>query len=463
MTKPENDSAANETKPDRIKIPQLCGRDWFVDFDEPELTSDAGIAAVAGSGVGNSLIPALSNCIDDQRVGVIHSIEQLLGQRVYQIISGAFDANDCNYLRDDIVFRAAAGRDLDDGPLASQPTMSRLEGRVRPRELLAMAHAIFDHYLQSFGSEVPEAVCIDMDPSAHLIYGQQQLGLFNTHVGDHCLMPFYIFDGQSGKIMTAALRPGKTPTAREILAILKRLVKRLREAWPQTKIIFRADGHHTKPAVMDYMRAEGVEFITGLPQNQAVEKLFGDAIFQARRRYQRLLDESNGAPGVSVTMFDSCFYGAGSWSEKERVVARIKVSSMGVDVRYVVTSFHQAEAKYLYETVYCGRGEAELYIKECKLGLGSDTSPCEKATANQFRLLLHTAAYAMMHEFRDKILGATRWARATFAEIRLRVLKIAGRLEVKKTRICLHLSEALEPVLGGIWRRAANAFAPAPG
>ena len=303
MKKPENNSAADATKPNRIKIPQLSGLDWFVDFDEPDLTSDAGIAAVAASGIGGSLIAALANCIEERRTGPRHSLEQLVGQRVYQIISGAYDANDCDHLRHDLVFRAAAGRDLEDGSLASQPTMSRLENRVRPRELLAMANAIFEHYINSFGSEIPRAVCIDMDPSAHLIYGQQQLGLFNAHVGDHCLMPFYIFDGESGKIMTATLRPGKTPTAREILAILKRLVKRLREVWPETMIIFRADGHHTKPEVMNYMNAEGVQFITGLPQNQGVEKLFADAIFQTRRRYQRLLEESKNGQGVEVTMY----------------------------------------------------------------------------------------------------------------------------------------------------------------
>ena len=161
-------------------------------------------------------------------------------------------------------------------------------------------------------------------------------------------------------------------------------------------------------------------------------------------------------------MFASAYYGAGSWSDRERVLARIKVSSMGVDVRYVVTSFHQAPAKYLYESVYCGRGGAELYIKECKLGLGSDTSPCQEASANQFRLFLHTAAYAILHEFREKVLEGTKWARASFAEIRLRVLKVAGRLEVKKTRVCLHLAEALEPVLGKIWRRLSQ-VAAAPG
>ena len=155
----------------------------------------------------------------------------------------------------------------------------------------------------------------------------------------------------------------------------------------------------------------------------------------------------------------NAYYAAGSWSDEERVIARIKVNALGVDVRYIVTSFHQAEPKYLYQTAYCGRGEAELYIKESKLGLGSDTNPCQQATANQFRLLLHVAVYAILHEFREKILAGTKWARATFAEIRLRVLKGAGRLEVKKTRVCLHLAEALEPVLGGIWR----AVAPAPG
>jgi hypothetical protein len=301
-------------------------------------------------------------------------------------------------------------------------------------------------------------ICIDMDPSAHLTYGQQQLSLFNTHVGDHCLMPFYIFDGCSGKIMTAVLRPGKTPVAGEIITVLKRLVAGIRERWPETRIVFRADSHHTKPEVLDWLHANEVDFATGLAKNEALERLFFDPINQARRDYQRQWERGHRGEGGSeliVTRYAEELYAAGSWSQKERVVARIIVGPKGVDVRYIVSSFHQAGAKYLYETVYCQRGNAELFIKECKLGLGSDRSSCNRAESNQFRLLLHVAAYAILHRFRQSVLAGTKWERATFEEIRLRVLKVAGRLEVLKTRVKLHLASAVEAMLGEVWRNAA--------
>lgn len=267
-------------------------------------------------------------------------------------------------------------------------------------------------------------------------------------------MPFYVFDGINGRLMTATLRPGKTPTAPEILAIMKRLVKAIRMRFPTTIITFRADSHHTKPAVMDYFEKENIEFITGLATNKALVKLFGEDIAQAKTRYEcrKSYDEET----KEVITYTDAYYAAGTWSGKQRVIARIIAGPQGVDVRYVVTSFKVAAAKYLYTTVYCGRGEAELFIKECKLGLGSDTSPCQKATANQFRLFLHAAAYAMLHRFRSIVLKGTPWEDKTCAEIRLRLFKIAGRIEVMKTKVRLHLSVALEATHRIIWERCAE-------
>jgi len=441
-----------------IDLPTLSGRKWSTQFDEPELSSDAGLVAIAASGLGDKLIADIANAIYDPRRAPDHDNAELIGQRVFQILGGSYDADDCDHLREDIVLRSAAGRELEDGPLASQPTMSRMENRVRRADLLRIAQVIFKHYLDDFGDDPPPMICIDMDPSAHLTYGQQQLSLFNTHVGDHCLMPFYIFDGCSGKIMTAVLRPGKTPVAGEIITILKRLVAGIRERWPKTRIVFRADSHHTKPEVLDWLNTNEVDFATGLAKNEALDRLFFDQINQARRDYQRKLDYGRqGKDGgeLIVTHFADDFYGAGSWSQKERVVARIIVGPKGVDVRYIVVSFHQAEAKYLYNRVYCQRGNAELFIKECKLGLGSDRSSCNRAESNQFRLLLHVAAYVILHGFRETVLKGTKWERATFEEIRLRVLKVAGRLEVLKTRVKLHMASGLEEMLGGVWRNAA--------
>lgn len=368
----------------------LGGKNWGIQFDEPDLTSDAGLVALVSSGLADPLLKRLAGAIDDPRRSAIHSTEQLIKQRVFQIVGGYYDANDSDLLRDDVVMRTAAGKTLQEGGLASQPTISRLEGSVRKADLLRMARAVFDDYLDSFEGKAPEMICIDMDPSAHLVYGQQQLGLFNTHVGDYCMMPFYIFDGVNGRMMTAALRPGKTPTASEIIAILKRVVKAIRERFPTTRLMFRADSHHTKPAVMDFLNEQNVDFITGLSKNKVLNKLFAREIAQADERYncrQKYAD-----PTKEVVVYGSAYYAARSWSKEQRVIARIIAGPQGVDVRYIVTSFKVAEPKYLYTTVYCGRGEAELFIKECKLGLGSDTSPCQKATANQFRLLLHAAA-----------------------------------------------------------------------
>ncbi|MFT5406675.1 MAG: hypothetical protein ACI9DF_005538 [Verrucomicrobiales bacterium] len=135
---------------------------------------------------------------------------QLLCQRTFLVLGGYYDANDSDHLRDDTVMRTAAGKALEEGGLASQPTISRIKGSVSKKDLVSMARALFDDYLDSFEGKAPTMICIDIDPSAHLVYGQQQLGLFNTHVGDHCLMPFYVFDGINGRLMTATLRPGKT-------------------------------------------------------------------------------------------------------------------------------------------------------------------------------------------------------------------------------------------------------------
>lgn len=447
-----SDTRLNALKP--LPMGSLFSREWEAQFDEPELTSDAGLAALAGSGIADRLIAQLANAVDDPRKGARHSGEQLLRQRIFQIVGGYYDANDSDLLRNDIVLRTASGKSLEEGGLASQPTVSRLEGRITNKDLVRMARVLFENYLESFGGKAPKMICIDMDPSAHLVYGQQQLGLFNTYVGDTCLMPFYIFDGINGRLMAVTLRPGKTPTAGEIIAIVKRMVKRIRARFPETRILFRADGHHTKPAVMDFLEERHVDFVTGLPKNQVLERLFLGEIDHARERYAHR--QKYGNEPEQITIYASAHYAAGSWSQERRVIARIIAGPRGVDVRYIVTSFTVPSAKYIYMTLYCGRGGAELFIKECKLGLGSDTSPCQKASANQFRLLLHAAAYAILHRFRSTVLAGTPWERKTFAEIRLQLFKIAGRLEVMKTKVKLHLARALEATQRVIWERCTE-------
>ena len=398
-------------------------------YDTPEISSDSGLLFLAG----NPLLTKLSNMIGQNITDtrnqsyVQHSYTELVHQRILQIIGGYEDCNDSDILREDKVFQTLVGKDCS---LGSHSTMTRLENSVGAKDLIRIGKGILDGFIDSY-SEAPELLVIDMDPSAHLVYGDQQQSLFNTHVGEYCLMPFYVFEGVTGKMMTATIRPGKTPTAIEILSLLKRIVRQLRSKWPNVKLLFRGDSHHTKPAVMDWMEENRVDFITGLSPNSVLNRQFSDSITKSKSRYESgVLDE-----------YDSGKYAAGSWSKKRHVVCRIKSSSLGTDVRYIVTSLKNSSAKYLYEAVYCDRGNCENYIKDMKLGTISDRSSCTSAKANQFRLFLHAVAYAVLHNIREKVLKNTSLKSASIETIRLKLLKVASVIEVKKTVTVFHFPE----------------------
>jgi len=214
--------------------------------------------------------------------------------------------------------------------------------------------------------------------------------------------------------------------------------------------------------VLTWLHAEDVDFATGLAKNEVLETLFFDESNAARRDWQRKRERTarHGEPEPQeVPRFAGAHYAAKSWSREERVIARILVGPRGIAVRNIVCSFQAAEPKALYQRVYCQRGNTDWFIKECMLGLGSDRSSCQRSESNQFRLLLHVAAYAILHDFRKQVPAGTKWERASFEEIRLRVLKEAGRLEVLRTRVKRHLSESLEGLLGGVWRAAAEVWA----
>jgi hypothetical protein len=413
----------------------LKGRKITTVFDEPMVSSDGGLVLLREALIETGMIRSLANALNDPRHPsyVDHTLEEMLIQRVTQICCGYEDANDCDSLRDDPLFKMAAGRLPEEAALASQPTMSRLENQVSVRDLLRIGYALVDQFIASFDT-APEAIVLDLDPTSDPVHGNQQLALFNAFEDEYCFMPFHLYDGLSGKLITTVLRPGKTPTDQEIISVLKRVIKRLREAFPKTRLIFRADSHHTKPAVMDWMESLAMDFATGLSINERLKEQFAGVLEEAHLKYKRT--------GRDVRMFASGFYQAKSWSRARRVICRVLVTANGEDLRFIVTSFEHSGAKYLYETVYCGRGSMELMIKDHKNGLCSDRTSCHKFTANQFRLFLHSAAYVVMHYIRSVRLKGTRLAYAQFDTIRLRLLKIGTRVENGKTRILLHFPKA---------------------
>jgi hypothetical protein len=433
----------NKGTTSQLQFTPLKGKTITARFDEPRVSSDGGVLYMREVDQQIGLMDRLVEAIDDPRrqSHIDHTLAELLRQRTYQISCGYEDADDCDHLRADPALKTAVGRDPEDDPaLGSQPTMTRLENAVTHRDLLRMGYAFIDHFIASYETR-PELIVLDMDPTADHAHGHQQLTFFNAHEDEYCFMPFHVYEGLSGKYITSVLRAGKVPTAPEILSVLKRIVRRIRHAWPEVRIVFRADGHHTKPDVMAWMDAHGVEFVTALSRNQKLNELFALAIQDAEKKYQRV--------GRPVRTYAATYYAARTWGSAQRVICRVYVTEKGTDVRYIVTSFQEAGAKYLYEVVYCGRGKMELMIKDHKVALKSDRTSCHRKEANQFRLFIHSAAYVLMHAFRSNLLRGSELATAQFDTIRLRLLKIGTRIEVGKTFIRFHFpaSYPLQPLL----------------
>ncbi len=403
-------------------------------FDTPEMTSDFGTQLLREVESRTNIISTLASCIEDQRHPgyITHTIEDLLRQRIFQICQGYEDADDCDHLRKDASFKTAVGLSLStDRDLCSQPTMTRLENGVSTRDLLRLFYGQIDLFLDSY-SKSPECIVIDVDPASSHCHGSQQMSIFNAYEDEYCLMPFHVYEGNSGREIATVIRPGKTPSADEIISLLKRIVRRVKARFPKTVLIFRADGHHSKPKVHEWCEDHDVEYVIGQPGNVVLDRLFIVTINDAKQRFKDL--------GRPVRLCASGFYKAGSWKEYRRVICRVLVDKEGrVDTRYIVTTFEKTGAKYLYDTIYCGRAKAELYIKDHKRALKSDRTSCHKASANQFRLAMHSAAYSLMHALRENLLKGTSFATATFDTIRLRLLKIAARISVMKTKIHFHL------------------------
>lgn len=400
-----------------------------VRFDMEETSNDAGLLLLKEVDNQIGLIERLSECLQDNRHQgyVKHSFDSMLRQRIMQIAAGYEDANDCNVLKDDCIMKVCANHQHS---LATQPTMSRFENQPGNKQLYKMAIAFLDNFIASYANE-PKVIIIDSDDTNSFTYGQQELTLFNNYYGDYCFMPLHVYEGISGKLITTILKPGRRSKSINVFAILKRIIGYLRKHWPNTLIIFRGDSHFCSKEVMGYTHnLPRVEFITGLTGNSVLNKYAQLTIESAKRSYQ-----SNGKP---VKRYHSFEYKAGSWTYPERVVVKVEVTSMGTNVRFIVSSLN-IRAKVLYEQGYCARGTAELRIKDHKTYLLSDRMSCNSFKANQFRLFLHSAAYVLIHTLQSEVLQDTEFCKVTMKTIQLKLIKVAARVRILKTKVIINL------------------------
>lgn len=425
-----NTKILNSKQPTLFNLSGLGNKKVEVKFTMEKTSNDGGLLLLREVENQIGLIDGLSNCINDERHQsyVEHSIKSMLSQRVMQIAAGYEDANDCNVLNDDEILKLCANQEK---ALASQPTISRFENKVNTKELYNMAKVFVDRFMASYESE-PGIVILDPDDTNSFTYGQQELTLFNNYYGDYCYMPLHIYEGFSGKLITTILKPGRRSKSVNVFSILKRIIIYLREQWPDTMIIVRGDSHFCSKELMDWVHGlKKVEFITGLTGNAVLNKHAKVTIESARREYNKY--------NKPVKRYHSFEYRANSWAFPERVVVKVEANNMGINVRFIVSSLKDVRSKALYEQGYCARGAAELRIKDHKTYLLSDRMSCNSFLANQFRLFLHSAAYVLIHSLQNEVLKGTEFCKATMKTIQLKIIKVATRVKVMKTKIRIEL------------------------
>ena len=447
-----------------VLFPDLFGKPLTGCFDVPNASSDGGAVLLKAADRRLGLIPRLAAALVDERQPgkVRHALADLLGQRIYGLALGYEDANDAARLADDPLHKLLLGRNPVTGDaLASQPTLSRFENDVTRGELLRMSEALFEAVLARHARRRRKVrrITIDLDVTDDPTHGAQQLAFFNGFYGSWCYLPllaFLTFDRECEQYLcAAALRPGNAATQRGTLTLLTRIVGRLQERFPRARILVRLDGGFAEPELFEFLDCVGVDYVVAMARNDVLERQVDLDLVVAR-----VLSEASGQTEHVYTDFR---YAADTWSHERRIVCKAEVVQLEgreprLNARFVVTNL-LGKPQRIYERIYCQRGEVENRIKEL-FDVALDRTSCSRFLANQLRVLLAAAAYALLQELRLAARG-TAWARAQVATLRLELLKIGVQVIASVRRLVLRLPAAF-PYRDG-WRAIALKIGAVPG
>jgi hypothetical protein len=414
-----------------LSFSSLGNRRLEADFSGGSLTTDAGALLLREVDKRLGLLDALDRVIPDPRHPqlITHSQRSLLAQRILGIALGYEDLNDHSSLRHDPFWQALAECAPDpQRPLASAPTLCRLENRVHRRTLFEMAKVLVEQFIASF-QEPPECLVLDFDATDDPVHGHQEGRFFHGYYDGYCFLPLYVFCGD--QLLVAYLRTADGDAARHTRAILKLLVTRLRQVWPNVRLIIRGDSGFCRWRLMRWCDSNGIGYILGLARNVVLERLAGPWIHAAATCHEMT--------GEAQRLFGEFGYQAGSWDRSRRVIVKAEHTQQGDNPRFVVSNL-PGNARGLYEVLYCARGEMENRIKEQQLMLFADRTSCHDFLANQFRLLLSAAAYVLVEAVRRLGLVGTQLERAQVSTIRLRLFKVAALVVLSVRRVCLRLA-----------------------
>ena len=418
-------------------------------FDGGRVSSDAGALLLKRTDEAIDLIDHLAECFVDYRdAGVIeHSVRTLVAQRVFGIALGYEDLNDHETLRHDPVFGVLIGkltaRRARCAALAGKSTLNRLElhpssrisryHKILPREA-AIERLWVEQFLEAH-RQVPEQIVLDLDATDDPLHGHQEGRFFHGFYDHYCYLPLYVFCGEY--LLCAKLRPANIDASAGALEELERIVRLIRERWPQVRIILRADSGFAREVLMSWCERRGIHYVFGLARNRRLQRAIGSQLHEAALESARTQQPARRFKELSYAT-------RRSWSRRRRVIGKAEHTGDKSNPRFLVTSLSITDwpARELYEQLYCARGEMENRIKEAQLDLFADRLSAATFRANQLRLWFASAAYVLMHALRRLALGGTALARASAHTIRLKLLKIGAVITVSVRRVRLAMSEA---------------------
>jgi len=446
------------------------GREVVGAFDGGAITSDAGALLLGAADRAIELTDRFAACFHDTRRQhlVEHEVATLLAQRVFGIALGYEDLNDHDELRHDPMMAVLAGklaaRRENCAPVAGKSTLNRLElGRLQPTRYHKISHnpiairrLLVDLFLDAH-ERAPQQIILDLDATDDPVHGEQEGRFFHGYYDCYCYLPLYVFCGRH--LLAARLRPASMDAAAGAVQEVARIIAQIRRSWPHVRILVRADSGFAREELMAWCEANGVHFLFGLQKNDRLVAAIASELERAEAKSRR-----TDKPARYFREFR--YRTRRSWSRERRVIGKAEVTKDGANPRFVVTSLKRAECKpkYLYEKLYCARGDMENRIKECQLDLYADRTSTATMRANQLRLWLASFAYVLLCAVRRIGLHHTPFANASCGTIRLKLLKIGALVRVSIRRIKIAMASSCPAA--EVWGCAAvrlNAAASARG
>ena len=443
----------------QLTLPGFGQRPVVIDFDAPEISSDAGFLLLRqvddAVGVSRSFARAIVDRRDPSKV--IHDIEEQCRQRMLGIGLGYEDCNDADRLRHDPVLKTSCGRLPEDiHGLSSQPTLSRFENSISSATIRTLIRWFEASYVASLSEDTTEII-LDIDSTDDETHGAQQLSFFHGYYDHYMYHPLFVFDASSGQLVTSRLRPGNTHDSRQAAGMLARLVRRIKKRFPDVQILIRGDSGFCVPRVLRVIEGldwcfGNVDYLFGIARNPVLERLAAPAMQAAKDMY-RLSRQK-------VRHFASFEYAAKTWQQPRLIIAKAEHTDLGANPRFVITSLRSFPAQLLYDA-YCERGQCENHIKNLKNALSADRLSCSTYAANFFRLMLHSGAYRLMHELSHRSREhSDELGRAQFDTLRLRILKVGALVKQSCRRIHIRLPRAFPFAV--VFRTLAADLRPPP-